>query len=85
VTAVEQRSPAALADIRPGDLVTSFDGQPVAEAALLVLLVTRSRIGHMVELGIVRQSEGASEPATGEASERSLTVTVRVGRRPADE
>jgi S1-C subfamily serine protease len=84
VTAVEPRSPAALAGIRPGDLVTNFDGLAVSEASLLVLLVTRSRIGQSVELGIDR----ASEESPGEpdaAVEQSLTVSVRIGRRPADE
>jgi hypothetical protein len=46
--------------------------------------VTRSRIGQSVELGIDR----ASEESPGEpdaAVEQSLTVSVRIGRRPADE
>ncbi|MBU6308439.1 MAG: trypsin-like peptidase domain-containing protein [Planctomycetes bacterium] len=69
VAAVEPQSPAALAGIRPGDLIVSFDGEPVAEPAGLVLQLTRTPIGEMIPLGVVR---GGTEQ----------TVVVQVGRRP---
>ena len=69
VAAVEPKSPADAAGIRPGDLVVSFDGEPVAEPAALVLHLTRTPIGERVPLGIVR---GGTEAG----------VTVQVGRRP---
>ncbi|MBM4011064.1 MAG: PDZ domain-containing protein [Planctomycetes bacterium] len=69
VTAVEPGSPAALAGIEPGDLIVSFDGEPIAEPAGLVLHLTRTPIGERVPLGVVR---GGREEA----------VTVQVGRRP---
>jgi len=69
VVAVEPQSPAANAGIRPGDLVVSFDGVPVAEPAGLVLQVTRTPIGEKVPLGVVRS--GTED-----------TVIVQVGRRP---
>ena len=69
VAAVEPKSPAALAGLRPGDLVVSFDGFPVAEPAGLFLHVTRTPIGEKVPLGLVR---GGKED----------TVVVQVGRRP---
>ena len=69
VAAVEPKSPAEVAGIRPGDLVVSFDGEPVAEPAALVLHLTRTPIGEQVPLGIVR---GGTEAG----------VTVQVGRRP---
>lgn len=69
VAAVEPKSPADAAGIRPGDLVVSFDGEPVAEPAALVLHLTRTPIGEQVPLGIVR---GGTEAG----------VTVQVGRRP---
>jgi S1-C subfamily serine protease len=53
----------------PGDLVVSFDGEPVAEPAALALHLTRTPIGERVPLGIVR---GGTEAG----------VTVQVGRRP---
>ncbi|MFM7207990.1 MAG: S1C family serine protease [Planctomycetaceae bacterium] len=69
VAAVEPGSPAAVAGIRPGDLVTSYDGAMVAEPAGLVLHLTRTPIGEEVPLGVVRGG-------------REETVVVRVGRRP---
>ena len=69
VAAVEPQSPAALAGIRPGDLVVSFDGAPVAEPAGLVLQLTRTPIGEKIPLGVVR--DGTEQ-----------TVVVQVGRRP---
>ncbi|MFM8735309.1 MAG: S1C family serine protease [Pirellulales bacterium] len=69
VAAVEPGSPAALAGIVPGDLVTSFDGDPTADPAALVLHLTRTPIGTTVPLGIVRDG-------------RDQQVTVEVGRRP---
>jgi len=69
VTAVEPGSPAALAGIRPGDLVVSYDGEPVAEPAGLVLHLMRTPIGERVPLGVVRGG-------------REESVTVQVGRRP---
>jgi S1-C subfamily serine protease len=69
VAAVEPKSPAEVAGIRPGDLVVSFDGEPVAEPVALVLHLTRTPIGERVPLGIVR---GGTEAG----------VTIQVGRRP---
>ncbi|MFM7245678.1 MAG: S1C family serine protease [Planctomycetaceae bacterium] len=69
VAAVEPTSPAALAGVRPGDLVVSFDGEPVAEPAGLFLHVTRTPIGEPVPLGVVRDG-------------RQETIVVRIGRRP---
>jgi len=69
VAAVEPRSPAALAGIEPGDLIVSFDGEPVGEPTALVLELTRTPIGSMVSIDIVRDG-------------KPIAVTVQVGRRP---
>ncbi|MFM8578760.1 MAG: S1C family serine protease [Planctomycetaceae bacterium] len=82
VTAVEERSPAAIAGITPGDLVTSFDGQPVSEASLLFLLVTRSRIGETIELDVIR---GIDDNTSLDSDRQPITLTVQIGRRPDEE
>lgn len=69
VAGVEPGSPAAVAGILPGDMVVSYDGEPVAEPAELVLQATRTPIGAEVPVGIVRKG-------------REQTVAVQVGRRP---
>jgi serine protease Do len=68
---VEPGSPAATAGVRPGDVILSFDGEPIGEPAAFVLLLTRAPVGVEAPLGILR--EGAP-----------LTLTVKVGRRPHD-
>ena len=69
VSAVDPKSPAARAGVKPGDVVISFDGEPVTEPAELVLLLLRSPVGADVPMEIIR--DGARQ-----------TITVTVGRRP---
>lgn len=72
VLKVEPGSPAALAGLQEGDLVVGFDGQQVAEPAILVLLLTRAPIGTVVDLDVIRN--GAS-----------VSIPIRIGRRPTDD
>jgi S1-C subfamily serine protease len=69
VAGVEPRSPAALAGVRPGDLVVRFDGEEVTDPAALVLLLTRVPVGNRATVDVVREG-------------KPLSVDVRVGRRP---
>ena len=50
-------SPAEKSDLRPGDVVTKFDGRAIADSAKLRLLVGSTRPGSEVELEIVRDGE----------------------------
>ncbi|MFM9197563.1 MAG: PDZ domain-containing protein, partial [Planctomycetia bacterium] len=69
VAAIEPKSPADEAGVRPGDVVLTFDGEEITEPATLVLLLTRAPVGAEVPMEIVRDG-------------RQQTITVRVGRRP---
>ena len=69
VAGVEPRSPAAMAGIRPGDLVVRFDGEEVGDPAALVLLLTRAAVGTRVTLDVERDG-------------KTISVPVEVGRRP---
>ena len=71
VAAVEPRSPAALAGILPGDVITSFDGEEIRDPARLVLLATRTAVGSEVPIDLERAG-------------KALTLSVRVGRRPRE-
>ena len=67
VTQVEPGGPADEAGIRAGDLITSFDGQPVDDISTLGVLVRRSAPDEAVPVQIDRQG-------------RELTIEVRIGR-----
>ncbi len=71
VVAVEKLSPAALAGLQPGDVVVAFDGEPVADPAAFVLLLTRAEVGGEATLDIIRE-------------DGPRTVRIRVGRRPRE-
>ncbi len=55
VASVETGSPAAAADIRPGDLILKVDGRAVTGADDLVRLLTGEQIGRVVEIGLLRE------------------------------
>ena len=71
VAAVEPSSPAAVAGVRPGDIVLTFDGEEITEPASLVLLLTRAPVGRDVPMEIIRDGKPES-------------LTVKIGRRPHD-
>jgi S1-C subfamily serine protease len=47
-------SPAALAGLRPEDLIVAVDGEPMADVGDLQRLMVAERIGHRVEVDLVR-------------------------------
>lgn len=55
VGAIEDRSPAAVSGLRPGDLILSVDGEPFADARALTVAIRRGGIGNDVELEVSRQ------------------------------
>jgi S1-C subfamily serine protease len=54
VISVEERSPAARAGLRAGDLIVAFDGRPVAGIDDLHRLLTDARVGVPSRLGVLR-------------------------------
>jgi serine protease Do len=51
-------SPAADAGLMAGDIVTEYDGKPVAESSTLRILVSRSRPGHVARMRVFRDGQG---------------------------
>lgn len=71
VIEITRGSGAATADIRPRDVVTAVDGDPVRSMDDLILLVRRKQVGDTVTLSIVRGTD-----------RREVDVTV--GDKPSD-
>jgi S1-C subfamily serine protease len=57
ITAVSEGTPAAAAELRPGDLIVEFAGEPVRGIDDLHRLLTEERIGEIVPLKILRRGE----------------------------
>jgi S1-C subfamily serine protease len=70
VSAVVPGSPAAAAGIRPGDLITQLDTEPIVAPAVLVSALSGMRPGDRVDIQVQR---GFSQ----------YTAHVKLGSRPA--
>jgi S1-C subfamily serine protease len=57
VTAVSENSAAAEAELRPGDVIVEFAGEPVRGVDDLHRLLTEERIGQLVAIKILRRGE----------------------------
>jgi Do/DeqQ family serine protease len=57
-------APADKAGLKPGDIVTSYNGKTVQDTASLISLVQRSNIGETVEMGVWRNGEAIRIEAT---------------------
>ena len=60
VTGVLQAGPGAQAGLQPGDVITSLEGQPIANVAELLTRVAALRPGEPATLEIQRQNRAAS-------------------------
>jgi serine protease Do len=69
VRRVEEHTPAANSELRSGDLIVEFDGQPVHDMDQLILMAEAARIGTPVSVTIFRN--GARQ-----------TISVAPARRP---
>jgi putative serine protease PepD len=68
---VAQGSPAAEAGLKQGDIVTEIDGEPITDPEELVAAIGAEEPGQTVTLKIERGS-------------KSSTVSVKLGRQPAE-
>lgn len=71
VTRVLPNSPGALAGLRIGDVILTWNDRQVADAMELTLEVGRTPIGKKVELGVYRSGQ-------------AKRVTVTIGQRPEE-
>ena len=57
VDELERRSPAFQAGLEPGDIIVSFNGQPVLDPSTFVQLVADARIGSTATVVVVREGQ----------------------------
>ncbi len=69
VTALIKNGPAAQAGIRPGDILTEFNGQPLNGPHQAIQLITRAKPGSEIDISLVR-------------GWKQLKVKVKVALRP---
>jgi Do/DeqQ family serine protease len=74
VVQMAQRSDAYAAGMRPGDIVTTFNGTAVDDAQHLLRLVSDAKIGTTVTLGLLREGKRLSVKVP-------IVKTSRQGRR----
>lgn len=69
VVGVYQKSPAAAAGLKPGDIIAAINGRPLLNANTALLTIADTKPGVTLTLGVVRHG-------------RRLTLPVRVAPRP---
>jgi serine protease Do len=67
VSQVVRGGPAALAGLKPGDVITRFDGKAIEDSTDLPLLATTAGIGRAVSLELMRDGELRSAKLTLQA------------------
>jgi serine protease Do len=65
ISAVNPNGPADKAGLRPGDVVTEFNGKPVKDSDALVAMVVQTKPGTSVPLTVYRDNQ-----------KKSLTITI---------
>jgi serine protease Do len=66
VSDVKEASPVDQAGLKPGDIITTYQGSPVEDSVALQRLVARTAVGASVTITVIR-----------DGYEKNLTVTIR--------
>ena len=57
VAGIDDKGPAKVAGLEPGDVIVTFDGKPVKESRDLPRLVGQTAVGKTVDVGIIRKGK----------------------------
>ena len=69
IESIESGSPAAIAQLRRGDVIIALDGQPVATIDDLQRLLVGETIGRQIDISVVRRDRVLAVPLTPRESE----------------
>ncbi len=78
----DEKGPGARAGLQPGDVVTSFNGQPVTRSIELQRLVGDARVGSTITLGVLRGGRNQDLRATLSELKDAAPTTARPDMAP---
>jgi S1-C subfamily serine protease len=76
IVAVEPGSPAAQANLEQGDVIRALDGEPVSGVDDLVRLLNGDRIGHSIELRLLKRGRDARRDPHACRAQDNVTIQV---------
>ena len=88
VSGVDEKGPSAGAGFKPGDVIISFDGKPVANARELPKIVAQTTVGKQVDVVVIRDGKEQTKKVTlgrledGEA--KAAKEKPAVAEKPAE-
>ena len=83
VSGVTEASPAARAGLRPGDIIVSYDGKPIADGRLLTRYVADTPIGKSVRVEYLRDGKRvAANVAVARLDEHPAVAAARPQTAP---
>jgi serine protease Do len=85
VTAIPPEGPAAKSDLKPGDVITSVEGQPVATAQQLKNEIRAKKIGSTVSLDVHRFGKNIKVKVKLEAWPEEPEMKLSKRREPAED
>ncbi len=88
VSGVDEKGPSAGAGFKPGDVIISFDGKPVANARELPKIVAQTTVGKQVDVVVIRDGKEQTKKVTLGRLEDGEAKTARekpaVAEKPAE-
>ena len=85
VAQVTEGGPAAKSDIKPGDVILTFDGKEIGEMRRLPRIVAETPIGKKVDVEIWRNGQRMTVPITvGELKDEPVQEAKADGKAPKD-
>src|SRR5437016_11588549 len=85
IEGVEPGSPASRAGLKPGDVITEVDGNPVRTGNDLVDRITHAKVGSKVQINYMRDRKETETNVMVEPRDRVFSGTANEKEEPSDE